>query len=219
MFDISEIIQKIALLAPPVLLAITVHELAHGWVAYKLGDPTAKSEGRLTLNPLSHLDVAGTLVFFITQTIGWAKPVPVNPMYFKRPRKDMIWVALAGPASNIILAVLCALLYRLVLASLGDGTSFTASLMMKMRSIVQPIVIMAMVGVQINLGLAFFNLLPIPPLDGSKILEGIMPISWVYSYRKIERFGFLILLALIFTGATSKLIVPPILFLSRLLIE
>lgn len=219
MFDFAELIQKIAILAPPVLLAVTVHELAHGWVAYKLGDPTAKYAGRLTLNPISHLDVAGTLVFFITQTIGWAKPVPVNPMYFKRPRKDMIWVALAGPASNIILAVLCALLYRLVLSLLGDGTSFIGSLIMEMRSVVQPLVIMAMVGVQINLGLAFFNLLPVPPLDGSKILEGLIPASWVYNYRKIERFGFLILLALIFTGITSKIIVPPILFLSRLLIE
>ncbi len=217
MFDLAEIVQKIAILAPPILLAVTMHELAHGWVAYRLGDPTAKQAGRLTLNPISHLDLAGTLVFFITQTIGWAKPVPVNPMYFRKPRQDMIWVALAGPATNILLAIMCALLYRLILALLGDGTLLTGSFLLSIRSVVQPVIIMAMVGVQINLGLAFFNLLPVPPLDGSKIVEGIIPVSWVYSYRKIERFGFLILLALIFTGVTSKIIVPPIIFLSRVL--
>jgi Zn-dependent protease len=101
---LNEMIQQISVLLVPILMAVTFHELAHGWAAYRLGDPTAKMAGRLTLNPLKHLDVLGTIVFFVTRMIGWAKPVPVNPFNFKNPKRDMAWVALAGPAMNLLLA-------------------------------------------------------------------------------------------------------------------
>jgi Zn-dependent protease len=206
--DFNNIIQRLAILTPPILLAITIHEMAHGWVAYRFGDPTAKLSGRLTLNPVSHLDPIGTLVFFLTQAIGWAKPVPINPAYFKNPRKDLIWVSLAGPVANILLAILSTVLLRLVLESFGERSNF----------LTQPVLYMAYVSIQINLGLAIFNLLPIPPLDGSKVLMGILPSDLAASYQKFERYGFLLILILVFTGLTGRIIVPLILYLNKLLI-
>ncbi|HID97788.1 MAG TPA: site-2 protease family protein [Thermodesulfobacteriaceae bacterium] len=205
--DIAALIQKFSILAPAILLAVTVHEMAHGWVAYRLGDPTAKQQGRLTLNPFRHLDPMGTLVFFITQTIGWARPVPVNPAYFRNPRRDMIWVSLAGPGANILLAVGSAVLLRtLVVPLVGPGSYFG------------PVLYMALVSVQINIGLAVFNLIPIPPLDGSTVLVGLLPPDLAYSYQKIERYGFIIILVLVFTGVTGRIIVPLIQFFNKLLL-
>jgi len=209
--DIASTIQKIAILTPPILLAITVHESAHGWAAWKLGDPTARSMGRLTLNPISHLDPIGTLVFFLTQTIGWAKPVPVNPLNFKNPRKDMIWVAMAGPASNIILAIISALVLKQIIGPLSHWHS-------GYEYVIKPMLYMAFVSIQINIGLAIFNLIPVPPLDGSKILMGILPDSAVEGYLKFERYGFIVLLLLIFTGVTDRIIIPIINYANRLLI-
>ncbi len=211
MFDINEIAQRIAILTPPVLLAVTVHELAHGWVAYRFGDPTAKNAGRLTLNPIKHLDLVGTLVFFLTRTIGWAKPVPVNPMYFKDPRRDMIWVSLAGPASNILLAVVSAMVMRMVL---GPASMWHSSA----SYVLKPLFYMAYVSIQINLGLAVFNLIPIPPLDGSRILMGLLPEQMARKYAVVEQYGFILILLLVFTGATGAIIIPVIDFLNRMLI-
>jgi len=148
------------------------------------------------------------MVFFLTQTIGWAKPVPVNPSYFKNPRNDMIWVSLAGPGANILLAILSAVLLRQVLGSFWETSGF----------FVRPALYMAYVSVQINIGLAVFNLLPIPPLDGSRVLMGILPPDLASSFERFERYGFLLILVLVFTGVTGRVIVPLILYLNKLLL-
>ncbi len=206
--DFGQIVQKIVLLTPPILLAVTIHELAHGWMAWRLGDPTARQMGRLSLNPLRHLDPVGTLVFFVTQSIGWAKPVPVDPRYFKNPRQGMVWVSLAGPGANFLMAAVGALLLRAVLPPVVSA--FPSDFFWR------PVLFMIYIGVQINIGLAVFNLLPVPPLDGSKVVAGILPLRMAISYQRIEPYGFIILLALIFTGVTDRIIVPLILFLNRI---
>lgn len=211
MFDIASIIQKIAILVPPILLAVTFHEMAHGWVAFRLGDPTAKALGRLTFNPLKHLDPVGTLVFFLTQTIGWAKPVPVNPAYFADPRRDMMWVAFAGPAANLLLAVAIALFLR-------GASGHAFSLFQTYEYFGRPLLLMAYLGIKINIGLAVFNLLPIPPLDGSKILAGILPRSAAPILDGLDRYGFILILLLVFTGVTDHIIVPLIHAIDSLLL-
>ncbi len=191
---------ELLIIAGPLLLAITFHELAHGWVAWKLGDPTPKLAGRLTLNPLKHLDPIGTLVLVLTQAVGWARPVPVNPMHFRNPRKDMMWVGLAGPGANFLLAFFLAFLYR--------GLPFKPEIF----------ALMLYIGVQINIGLGIFNLLPVPPLDGSRILAGLLPPSLAYPYLRYEYLGLIFLFVLIFTGVIGKIILPLITGLTKLLI-
>ena len=208
--DIANIVQKIVILTPPILLAVTVHEMAHGWTAYRLGDPTAKLLGRLTLNPIRHLDPFGTLVFFMTQTIGWAKPVPVNPLNLKYPKRDMIWVSLAGPGANLLMAAASAFFIKHLVRPMST-IPFSGYFL-------EPFVYMALISVQINIGLAVFNLIPIPPLDGSKVLEGILPRDLARSYQRLERWGFVIILALVFTGVTGRIIVPLVLYLNRLML-
>lgn len=178
------------ILLPILLFSIILHECAHGWVAERCGDPTARLSGRLTLNPIPHIDLMGTIVLplllIMTRSpiiFGWAKPVPVNFHNLRNPRQDMIWVALAGPATNIALALLCA-----VALKAGIGTP---------RSIVG---LLLGYGVFINLLLAIFNLIPIPPLDGSRILMGLLPPQQAYSYARIEPFGFVIIIGLLFMG-------------------
>lgn len=207
--DIGNIMQRLAILVPPILLAVTVHEMAHGWVAYRLGDPTAKMQGRLTFNPIRHLDPVGTLVFLLTQTIGWARPVPVDPRYFKSPRRDMVWVSLAGPAVNLLLAFLSALFIR-------QTVVFFEGIQDPYLYFVRPLVYMAYVSVQINIGLAIFNLIPIPPLDGSKVLMGLLPLKLAIWYEQFERYGFVLILILVFTGVTGRIIIPLIIYLNRL---
>lgn len=204
----NEIIVNIAILAVPILLAVTVHEMAHGYAALHFGDPTAKMAGRLTLNPLKHLDPIGTLVFILTRAVGWAKPVPVNPRYFKNPRQDMLWVSAAGPAANILMAFAFSLLLRLILAGIHVLPMFLA----------EPLFHIAQAGVYLNVGLAVFNLVPIPPLDGSGILSGLLPSHLAYQYDQIGRYGFVILLILIFTGLVDKIIVPIIDLIVNLLL-
>ena len=202
-------IQQITILALPILIAVTFHEVAHGMVAYRLGDPTAKNAGRLTLNPLAHLDLVGTLVFVITRMIGWAKPVPVNPLYFKNPRKGMLWVALAGPATNLILAVLSAFFLKWL---------FTMDFPMDSQWWLEPVSRMAKTSVVLNVGLAVFNIIPIPPLDGGRIMVGILPEKQAASYARLEPYGFLLLLVLIFSGAVEYVVFPVIVAIVGLLL-
>lgn len=191
------IIQQIIILAPPFLFALTIHEYCHGMVAYRLGDPTAHNLGRLTLNPLKHLDPLGVLAFIIMK-IGWAKPVPVNPRYFRNPLKDMIWVALAGPGANLLTAIASSLLAQLLV--------FLAVWIPK--PILFPLFQMVGASIWINIILAIFNLLPIPPLDGSKVLMGLLPPRQAAAFAKLEPFGFIILLALFYTGILQKILGP-----------
>jgi len=204
--DINQIILQIIILAPPFLFALTLHELAHGYVALRLGDPTAKNEGRLTMNPLKHLDPIGVLAFILIR-IGWAKPVPVNQNYFKNPRKGMLFVALAGPGANIFLAVASALLYKvlLLLPMLPMAVGYPLSAMLK-------------ASVWINIMLALFNFLPIPPLDGSKILLGLLPPKAARSYERYETYGFILVLILFLTGIIGKIILPVIDFFYSFLV-
>ena len=206
-------ITELILLAPPLLLALTFHEFAHGYVAYQLGDPTAKNLGRLTLNPIKHLDPIGTIAFFFIK-FGWAKPVPVNPQYFKDPKRDMLWVALAGPATNFVLAI--------VSAALAKGLWFFASQLpysTMAEAILVPLNGMLIASVWINLVLCIFNFLPIPPLDGSRILMGLLPNRMAISYMKFEKYGFIFVLVLAFSGVLSKVIMPVISFANGLLLS
>lgn len=198
-------------MAIPILLAVTFHEVAHGLVAYRLGDPTAKNAGRLTLNPLAHLDVVGTLVFLITRMIGWAKPVPINPMYFKDPRKGMLWVALAGPASNMVIALISALVLRWLF-------SLHLPVDSHLGPILKPLSMMVERSVVLNVGLAVFNIIPIPPLDGGRVMVGLLPEKQAMSYARIESYGFLILLLLIFSGIVDYVVFPIIVFVVKLLL-
>lgn len=200
-------------MAPPLLLALTLHEYAHGYVAYRLGDPTARDAGRLTLNPLSHLDPIGTIAFFFIK-FGWAKPVPVNPYYFKNPRKDMLWVALAGPITNLLLAVASALLLK---AIIGTATLIPYSTLLE--AILVPLYNMLVASVWINLVLCIFNFLPIPPLDGGRILTGLLPENLARTYASFERYGFIVILILAFSGVLGTVIFPVIRFANNLLLS
>ena len=181
------------------LMTVTLHELCHGWVAYRLGDDTAKRAGRLTLNPLAHIDPFWTVILpgllFITTggrfVIGMAKPVPVDFTQLRRPKRDMIYVALAGPLANIWLAVLLNFFFK-----------FSGN-------------ILFLVAIYFNLGLAIFNLIPIPPLDGSRILAGLLPTRWAVRYLRLEPYGFGIVLLLYMSGLLFHLIVPGIDFFCR----
>ncbi len=212
---IESTIQQIAIAAPPLLFSITCHEVSHGYVAYKLGDPTAKDAGRLTLNPLKHLDLLGLLVFVVTRFIGWAKPVPVNPWNLKNPRKDMIWISMAGPGTNFLLAILSAIPFRLLTSYdpllPAYLVSFLSSGKLPPLQGIQlayvPIFLMLGTGIIINVALGFFNLIPIPPLDGSKIIAGIIPPSWAQTYYKLEPYGLVILVLFLLMGGFS-LIAP-----------
>jgi Zn-dependent protease len=186
-------IQTILLIAPPILLALTFHEFAHAYVANRLGDDTAKQSGRLSLNPLRHLDPLGTIMIFLVH-FGWAKPVPVNPYRLKNPKKDMLWISAAGPCANMILALASGILLRLLVATAGapDRYSFMGLL-----------TYVVFMSLQINLALAIFNILPIAPLDGSKILSGLLPAGFEKMLYFMERYGPFILLGLIIFGRVT----------------
>ncbi|MGW8192623.1 MAG: site-2 protease family protein [Desulforhopalus sp.] len=209
----SKVITELIILAPPLLLALTFHEFAHGAVAYRLGDPTAKDAGRLTLNPLNHLDPLGTIAFFFIK-FGWAKPVPVNPVYFRNPKKDMLWVALAGPLTNLALALISAVLTKTVW-----HVASTIPYSPMAEAVLVPVNAMLIASVWINLVLGIFNFLPIPPLDGSRIITGLLPDKMATSYLQLERYGFIIILILAFSGMLSRVILPVINFANGLLLS
>jgi Zn-dependent protease len=187
--------QQLVLLIPAFLIAVTVHELAHGLVADRLGDPTARMQGRLTLNPLPHIDVLGAVAFLLAG-FGWAKPVPVNAYNLRHPTRDMAWIAAAGPLSNFIVAFIGLVILVLVRRTLQ--VAFFAT----------PIEGMLFAVFRFNLALAIFNLIPLPPLDGGHFLPYFLPRgSWTL-LRQLEQYGPLILLLLVMTGATRFFVVP-----------
>jgi Zn-dependent protease len=201
----NEIIQTISLYALPVMFAITLHEAAHGYVARLFGDPTATQLGRVTLNPIKHIDPVGTIavpvgILLMSKLVGgpfllfgWAKPVPVDFGRLRRPKRDMLWVALAGPAANLFMAILWGISLRVLFES-GDRSSFWFQ--------------MAQIGIQINLTLMALNLLPILPLDGGRVLFSLLPNKLAWQYGRIEPFGLWIVIALLATGFLGTLIAP-----------
>ncbi|MCK9386243.1 MAG: site-2 protease family protein [Nevskia sp.] len=201
--DLQLLVQKLAVWALPVIFAITLHEVAHGWVARSLGDPTAAQLGRLSLNPLKHVDPIGTVLvpgFLLLLggfMMGWAKPVPVDWRNFKSPRKDMAIVAVAGPLSNLAMAIVWGIVFKLA-ASTGavEGTWYGVMQMGK-------------AGILINVSLMVLNLLPLPPLDGGRVLVGLLPARAAYKVAQIEPYGMVILLVLIATGVLSTILYWP----------
>ncbi len=205
--------QTIAIWALPVLFAITVHEVAHGWVAKLRGDKTAMMLGRLTLNPIKHIDPVGTVLLPLLLVVmgtgfvfGWAKPVPVTMQNLRSPKQDMVWVALAGPASNGVMALLW-LGIMLAGALLLHTTPWMA----------EPMLYMGQAGVMINAVLMVLNLVPLPPLDGGRIVTGLLPGQLSWQFSRIEPYGFFILIALLATGILGEILGPAIFGISKLL--
>lgn len=203
-----DIILRLIIQLPPLMLAISVHEMAHGYMAFRKGDYTAKLMGRVTLNPIKHIDPVGTvlvplmLAFSGTGILfGWAKPVPVNSFNFKSPRKDHALVGLAGPASNFALAAVLAIIYRILLWF--PGYAFIVS-----SPIFKPLAAMIVFGIHISVVLGVFNLIPIHPLDGSHVVQGMLPAHQAQVYSRHERYGFIILIVLLFTGILWQVIAP-----------
>lgn len=207
---VQEFLQRTLLTIPPILLALTVHECAHAWVAYRLGDPTAKMLGRVTLNPIRHLDPIGTLMLLFSGLFGWAKPVPINPRNFRNISRSIVLVSVAGPLSNLMLAAFFAIIYKLFEAA---GPAFLSS----MPNVWRPVFAMVELSIIINVALAVFNMVPVPPLDGSKVLGNLLPPRQAFAWAKFEQYGFFILLLLIVTGALNKFISPIIFLMAGLL--
>jgi Zn-dependent protease len=204
------IAQQIAISVLPVLFAITLHEVAHGWVASRCGDQTARLSGRLTLNPLKHIDPVGTIIvpafmfYFSGFIFGWAKPVPVDARNMSNPRWDMLAVSIAGPLSNLLMALLWAGIAKLALVVVNNSLWWG-----------QPFFFMGEVGITINVVFAVLNFLPIPPLDGGRILANLLPPRMTLPLLRLEPYMFLVLVLLIFTGVLSKIILPPIILLTQ----
>ena len=203
------IIQQISISAIPMLLAITVHEGAHALCANYLGDNTARYQGRVSLNPIKHIDPIGSILFplicFIMHSpifFGWAKPVPINPNNLSNPKRDSMLIALAGPISNILMAIAWAIAAKIVFMIAQQGTTQFANISYNF------FFIMAMQGIFINAILATLNLLPIPPLDGSKVLNGLLSNSMATKFSKLEPYGIIILIILMLTGVLSQIIQP-----------
>jgi Zn-dependent protease len=209
-FDINTFLRDLSIMALPFLFAITVHEASHGYAAYFLGDDTAKRHGRLTLNPLKHIDIFGLLFLFLTRLFGWAKPVPVDFTRLRDKRYGPAIVAAAGPFSNFILAIISALLFHLL--TMFEFNEFIST------KVLQPVLMMLVFSVQINVALGIFNLVPILPLDGGRILQTFLPLNLAYKYSQTERYGFLIIIILLITNVIGKIVFPIIYTVVNILI-
>ena len=210
--DISSLVQTIAISALPVIFAITVHEAAHGYAARHFGDNTAWLAGRISLNPIRHVDLFGTillplLLFIISSPFlfGWAKPVPVNFGRLRNPKRDMLWVAAAGPGVNLLMALCWALLFKL-------------ALLMPFNMYTRPLAMMSDMGININLMLMVLNLLPLPPLDGGRIAVSLLPMRLAIKFSRLERWGFPILLLLSFVGVLGSIMWPFVALFKQLII-
>ena len=214
--DVKQFVETVAIYALPVLFAITLHEAAHGYVARHFGDMTAYAQGRISLNPARHIDLVGTIIVPLAilavskfaggagLLFGWAKPVPVNYSALRRPRQNMLWVAAAGPAANLVMALGWAALFKAV--ALLPAIYFT-----------QPMLLMAKAGIEVNIVLMVLNLLPILPLDGGRIVASLLPSRVAWGYAKLEPWGFPILLLLLFIGALGVILAPAVNFSFRII--
>ncbi|MFH1378635.1 MAG: site-2 protease family protein [bacterium] len=209
----NEILVRILVQLPILMFSVIVHECAHGWAAERCGDDTARVMGRITLNPLPHIDIMGTIIlpilFVLTSpfVFGYAKPVPVNPYRFNHPRRDTLLVSISGPASNILLAIICALSLKIII--------IMPWLQVDLKMISVQLLSFA---VLVNLFLAILNLIPIPPLDGSGIVSSLLPADLAYTYEKIRPYGFVILVVLLFSGVIGMIIMPVLRFFTSFLL-
>lgn len=218
MDNFESIIQGIAIYALPVIFAITLHEAAHGYIAKHFGDLTAYQAGRISLNPIKHIDPMGTIIVPLTLFIigkltmgmgflfGWAKPVPVNFSQLRHPKRDMLWVAAAGPAANLFMACCWAIILKLGAISFPD------------HIYAKPMILMGQAGIEINLILMVLNLLPLPPLDGGRMAISLLPNQIAYAFSRIEPYGFMILLLLLVTGILGAIVWPMILLLKQIIV-
>jgi Zn-dependent protease len=218
--ELGHIIQQIVISIIPILFAVILHEVSHGFVAYKLGDPTAKMMGRLTLNPISHIDPFGTILmplflYAVTNgqfVFGYAKPVPINAMNFKNPKRDMAISAAAGPVTNLLLATASVLLVKHLIIPLSTVVPSFA-----VATVLKPLVLMLEASLFINVILAVFNMIPMPPLDGGRVLMGLLPYKQAMALGRLEPFGFIIILVLVATHIADMIILPVISFIVGLL--
>lgn len=213
--DINSIIHGISIWALPVVIAVVFHEVAHGWMADRLGDNTARWMGRLTLNPIKHIDPVGTVLIPILLVVigspflfGYAKPVPIDFRKLNNPKRDMVWVAAAGPVTNLILACISAMILALA-----------AKMPMDMAWLAQPVALMAQASILINMVLCIFNLLPLPPLDGGRVAVGLLPGPMGYQLSRLEPFGFMIIVVLLMLGVLQPIIGPLVMGGSQLLMS
>ena len=210
----AAVIIKYILIAIPILFAITLHEVAHGWVAKQNGDNTAASLGRLSINPIKHIDPVGTvivpilLLYFFGAPFGWAKPVPVNWNKLNKPKRDMALVALAGPAANLIMMIVWAIILKLADSMSAEWWNLS-----------QSIIYIANIGILINAVIMILNLIPIPPLDGSRVVSSLIPDRWAAAYSRIEPYGIVIVLVLMLTGVLGKFLLPTVYLISDLVIS
>ena len=214
--QLEALVLKIVISAVPILFAITVHEASHGYAAKYFGDLTAEKMGRISLNPFRHIDPLGTIILpAITLIVGgvlfgWAKPVPVNFANLRNPKKDMLWVAAAGPASNLVMAIAWGILLGFVKRGLDAGEFPTAAYLF---------IEMAYVGITINVVLMVLNLLPMPPLDGGRIAVSLLPNNLATQLSRVEQYGFIILIALMFSGILGKILSPFIGFFEHIILR